>query len=283
LMLVLMQPSVVRTTVVDQKARDFMVVVDTSRSMRHDTTVRRASVKLHFKRRAGTFGTVVDDPNTLPYLARYELERESLLHFLEKRRAEDRVGLIFFNDEAYTMSAPTSNIEFVTNQLASMDDYVNYGTDIAKAVDSGLKLLDRYPNRHKRTMILLTDAEARDTTNVEKELSRLAGQNVSFYLLWITTDEKAMSDPVVASFMNFARSVGKVITIKDLNARNMDNALLDISRQEAYTYKETRHQRIELSFALLRFTLLLLLAWLLLVATVFHPSSSGATFEGRMT
>lgn len=281
LMAVLMEPSVVRSETVRQQARDFLVIVDTSRSMRHDTGVRRDSLKLNFKRRAGTFDTSVDNPDKLPYLARYELARESLLSFLERRHAQDRVGLLYFNDDAYTMSAPTSNIRFVMEQLASMDDYVNYGTDIATAMESGLNLLERYPRRNKRTVILLTDAEARYTREVEQQLSRLASKDISFYLLWITTDEADMSDKEISSFLNYAGTLGKVVTIKDLNTRNLENAMLDISKQEGYMYEEVKRKRIDLSFSLLDVARVLLLLWLLLMATLFHPVLAGNTFEGR--
>ncbi|NNE37379.1 MAG: hypothetical protein HKN08_03660, partial [Gammaproteobacteria bacterium] len=106
IVIVLMEPTVIRSVVVDQRARDFLVIFDTSRSMRHDTNVNREDLELRFERRAGTFSTAVDDPNSLPMLARYELARESLLSFLSQRKAQDRVGMIFFNDNAFTMSAP---------------------------------------------------------------------------------------------------------------------------------------------------------------------------------
>ena len=179
MVVVLMGPSVMRTSIVDQRARDFLVIFDTSRSMRHDTTVRREDLQLNFERRVGTFSTAVDDPESLPYLARYELARESLLSFLAQRIAQDRVGMIYFNDNAFTMSAPTANIDFVIEQLASMDEYVNWGTDMALAMETGLNLLDRYPQQNKKAVILLTDAEAAYTKDVEDQLTRLASMGAA--------------------------------------------------------------------------------------------------------
>jgi len=280
LLIVMMEPSLIRIDTVDQRARDFLVIVDTSRSMRHDTTVRREAYDLRFERRAGTFSTAVDDPSTLPYLARYELARESLLSFLAQRKAQDRVGMIYFNDNIFTMSAPTSNIDFVINQLASMDEYVNWGTDIATAMQSGLNLLARYPDKNKKAVILLTDAEAAYTKEVEQQLSRVAVEGVSFYLLWITTDETDMSNEEIAAFLNYAGSVGTVVTIENLDARNLENSLRDISRLEDYTYKEEKRQRIDLSQPLLQATRVLLLIWLFLVATFFHPSTDRKIFKG---
>jgi Mg-chelatase subunit ChlD len=280
LVAVLMQPSIVRVITVDQRARDFLVIVDTSRSMRHDTQVRREAYDLRYERRAGTFSTAVDDPGTLPYLARYELARESLLSFLSQRKAQDRVAMIYFNDNVFTMSAPTSNIDFVTNQLASMDDYVNWGTDIATAMQSGLDLLARYPDQNKKAIILLTDAEATYTREVEQQLARVASEGVSFYLLWITTDETNMSNDEVAAVLEYARTVGTVVTIENLDARNLENSLRDISTLEDYSYQEEKRQRIDLAQPLFEMTRWLLLVWLVLVATFFHPSMDRKVFEG---
>ena len=270
----LMEPSLVRTVTVDQRARDFLVVVDTSRSMRHDANVKRDSVELRYERRAGTFASNVDDPNKLPLLARYELARESLLSFLEQRKAQDRVGMIYFNDNVFTMSAPTANIDFVTEQLGSMDEYVNWGTDIALAMQSGLNLLERYPDQNKKAVILLTDAEAAYTKEVEEQLARVASMGISFYLLWITTDEKNMANEEITKFLDYARSVGTVITLENLDSRNLEDSLRDIGMLEDYSYKEEKRQRLDLSQPFLDAARYLLLIWLLLVATIFHPGTS---------
>ncbi len=274
LLVSLMAPSVVRTVTVDQRARDFLVIVDTSRSMRHDANVRRDSIELRYERRAGTFSSNVDDPNKLPLLARYELARESLLSFLAQRKAQDRVGMIYFNDNVFTMSAPTANIDFVTEQLGSMDEYVNWGTDIALAMQSGLNLLERYPDQNKKAVILLTDAEAAYTKEVEQQLARVGSMGISFYLLWITTDEKNMSNEEITKFLDYARSVGTVITLESLDSRNLEDSLRDIGMLEDYSYKEEKRQLLDLSQPFLDAARYLLLIWLLLVVTIFHPGTT---------
>ena len=271
LTLVLAEPSVVRVDASDRRARDFLIIVDTSRSMRHDTQVRRDEFNVKFERRVGAFAARVDDPRTIPYIARYELARESLLGFLEARRAEDRVGLIYFNDDAHSVAAMTSNISFVVQQLAAMDDYVNWGTNIAVALDTGLNLLSRYPDQNKRSVILLTDAETRFTEELEHQLARLANESLSFYLLWITTDENEDSDEAVSSFLNLARSVGTVFTIKSLDSDNLQRAFSDVGRMEGYNYQEIRRQAHELSPPIWNVVRLLFLLWLTLLATLFHP------------
>ena len=283
LTLVLAGPTLVRIEIVEQRARDFLIVVDTSRSMRHDTRVRRSEYDISFERRVGAFAARVDDPGTIPYIARYELARESLLGFLNDRRAEDRVGLIFFNDDAHAVSALTPNLSFVVEQLASMDDYVNWGTNIAVAMDTGLNLLDRYPDQNKRTVILLTDAETRFTAELEHQLARLASDSISFYMLWITADEDESSDDAITAFLDHAKSVGTVFTIKSLDSDSLQRAFSDIGRMEAYSYEEIRRQTHELSQPIWQAARLLFLLWLALMATLFHPPVRGQEFEVYMS
>ncbi|MGH8167810.1 MAG: hypothetical protein ACREQ1_11255, partial [Woeseiaceae bacterium] len=95
LTLALMNPSVVHKEEVEQRARDFVILVDTSRSMRHDTRVRRDATELHYERRTGAFLEAVDDPQAIPFVARFELARESLFRFLAMRNADDRVALLY--------------------------------------------------------------------------------------------------------------------------------------------------------------------------------------------
>lgn len=278
LVLVMMEPSVVWIERIEQRARDFVILVDTSRSMRHDTAAERSDFELNFRRRVGAFAESVDDPNTMPYLGRFELARESLFRFLTSRRTDDRVALIYFNDNSHPVSALTSNIGFVVQQLETMDDYVNWGTDIAAAMNSSLSLLERYPGANKRTVILMTDAETRYTRDLEQQLIRLANAGLSFYLLWITTDAEDLSTDDARDFLELAGSVGSVLTIKDPDPDNMQAALAEISRLEGYRYEELRHRTIDLGQPILRVTRIVLLLWLLAAATIFHPVTSRRAF-----
>ncbi len=278
LILVMMGPSVVLVERIEQRARDFVILVDTSRSMRHDTAADRREFELNFRRRVGAFAEAVDDPNAIPYVARFELARESLFHFLTGRRAGDRVALIYFNDESHPVSALTSNIGFVVQQLATMDDYVNWGTDIAAAMDSSLSLLERYPGANKRTLILITDAETRYTQDLEQQLARLANARLSFYLLWITADTEDLSTEGAHNFLELARLVGSVLTIKDPDPDNMQAALAEIGRLEGYRYEELRHRTIDLAQPILQVTRVVLLFWLLAAATLLHPALNRGIF-----
>ncbi len=275
---VMMGPSVVLVERVEQRARDFVILVDTSRSMRHDTSAQRREFELNFRRRVGAFAENVDDPDAIPYVARYELARESLFRFLTSRRAGDRVALIYFNDDSHPVSALTSNIGFVMQQLATMDDYVNWGTNIAAAMDSSLSLLERYPGDNKRALILITDAETRFTQDIEQQLARLANAGLAFYLLWITTDTEDLSTEDAHDFLELARSVGSVLTIKDPDPDNMRAALAEISRLEGYRYEELRHRTIDLAQPILQVTRVVLLLWLLAAATIFRPAMSRRIF-----
>ena len=278
--LVMAEPSVVQIKTLDQRARDFLIIVDTSRSMRHDTTVRRDSFETHFERKVGAFASLVEDPQAMPLVARYELARESLLNFLEDRGAEDRVGLIYFNDDAHPVSALTPNISFVTQQLASMDHYVNWGTDIAAAMESALNLLGRYEDQNKRAIILLTDAETRFTAELEQQLARVAKEGVSFYLLWITADAAQESNDAISSFLNRARAVGTVFAIADLSPDTLQEIFSDIGHMESYEYRETQRQSLDLTPMLWRTSRIAFLVWLMLMLTVFHPPASNHHLSG---
>ncbi|HKU17598.1 MAG TPA: vWA domain-containing protein [Steroidobacteraceae bacterium] len=272
LTLTMMSPAVNRIDKVDQRARDFLILVDTSRSMRHDTQVRRDGFALTFERRAGAFGEAVEDPAKMPYVGRYELARESLLRFLAQRRAADRVALVYFNDHAFPVSALTTNIDFVVQQLAGMDDYVNGGTDIAGALASSLDLLKRYPDENKRTLILLSDAETAFTKDLDAQLTRLGGShNLSFHMLWITTDADDQSNEQVADFLRVARSAGDVVTIQNPNSENLLDAFMNISRAESYSYTEVRREIVDLAAPAFDAARLAFFAWLVLVATIYHP------------
>lgn len=279
LILVMMGPSVVLIERIEQRARDFVILVDTSRSMRHDTAAERRDFDLNFRRTAGAFAENVDDPNAMQYISRFELARESLFRFLTSRRAADRVSLIYFNDDSHPVSALTSNLDFVVQQLATMDDYVNWGTNIATAMNSSLNLLERYPGANKRTLILITDAETRYTEDVEQQLTRLASAGLSFYLLWITADNEDLSTEDAQNFLDLARSVGSVLTIKKPDPENMQEALAEISRLEGYSYEELRHRTIELAPPILEVTRIVLLLWLLAAATIFHPAINRQSFR----
>ncbi len=281
LIIVMMGPTVVLIERIEQRARDFVILVDTSRSMRHDTAARRHEFQLNFRRRVGAFSENVDDPNAIPYVARFELARESLFRFLTSRRAGDRVALIYFNDDSHPVSALTSNIGFVMQQLATMDDYVNWGTNIAAAMDSSLSLLERYPGDKKRALILITDAETRYTQDIEQQLARLANAGLAFYLLWITTDTEDLSTEDAHDFLELARSVGSVLTIKDPDPDNMRAALAEISRLEGYRYEELRHRTIDLAQPILQVARVVLLLWLLAAATIFRPTMSRRMFGTR--
>jgi Mg-chelatase subunit ChlD len=278
LTLAMMAPSVVRVEAADRQARDFVILVDTSRSMRHDTEVRRSDYPLSFPRRVGAFSEAVDDPDRMPQVGRYELARESLLQFLRDRRVEDRVAVMYFNDDVHPVSALTGDMAFVTEQLAAMDDYVNYGTDIAAALKSSLDLLERYPDDNRRTIILLTDAETRFTDDLEQQIGRLADPSLSFYLLWITTDAAGESDAEVAAFLELARTVGNVVTIEKPDSENLANALRDVGRMEAYRYEETRRRLLDLTDPLLGIIRIVLPVWLLLIATAWHVRPAGRQF-----
>lgn len=280
LVLSLMDISTTRSIVVSKRARDFLVIVDTSRSMRENTSLLRENFKPTYPRRAGLYSGQVDDPTTIPEIARYELARESLLTFISSlNREEDRAELIYFNSQVYLMSGFTSNFDFLKKQLENMDPYVTYGTNIRWALEKGLDMLERYPSRNRQAVILLTDAEARSTEHLQAQLDRLEKLDLSYYLLWITSDVAEISDQA-REFLRISRSIGSVFTIADLAQGNLDEAMKEIGKLENYAYDEVRHERIDLSEYIYTVARWLMLLWILLVATLYHPANAVA-FSGR--
>lgn len=280
LVMSLMDISTTRSVVVNKNARDFLVVVDTSRSMRENTSLLRSQFKTTFPRRAGLYSGQVEDPSTIPEIARYELARESLLTFISAlNKDEDRAELIYFNSQVYLMSGFTSNFGFLKEQLDNMDPYVTYGTNIRWALEKGLDMLERYPSRNRQAVILLTDAEARNTEHLQTQLDRLEKLDVSFYLLWITSDVAEVSDQA-REFLRVSRTIGSVFTIADMAKGTLDEAMKEIGKLENYSYDEVRHERIDLSEYIYTIARWLMLFWILLIATLYHPASSVA-FSGK--
>jgi hypothetical protein len=252
LLLSLMELSATRLIEVDRRARDFLVVVDTSRSMRENTALLREQFPPTYERKANLYVGEAEDPAKIPNLARYEVARESLLHYLTSRSEVDRVGLIYFNSMIYLMSGFTSNFDFIEQQLAEMDGYVTFGTNMRWALEQALNLVERYPGRNRRAIILLTDAEARNTDYLQQQLDRLRRLDIAFYLLWITADT----------------ADGQ---FDDVSEGYLDEALDEIAELEDYAYREGSHKRVDLS----RYTLLaaqwLMLLWILLAGTLWLP------------
>jgi len=279
LTLALMDISIARSLEASKRARDYLVVVDTSRSMRENTALLRADNPMTYERKAGLYVGQVDNPERIPEIARYELARESLLQFLAARREEDRVGLIYFNSMVYLMSGFTSNFEFAEYQLAGMDPYVTYGTNIRWALEQGLNMIERYPSKNKRAVILLTDAEARNTDYLQQQLDRLRRLDVTFYLLWITTDEVEGVSALARDFLRAVRAIGTVYTIDDVEEGYLDDALEEIAGLEDYAYKEVRHERIDLSRYFFVAAQWLILLWILLLGTVYLPVKYLASVE----
>lgn len=271
LVLAMMGISVSREVSVENRARDFLVIVDTSRSMRENTSLLRAEHPPKYARSADLYAGRSDDPSRIPQLARYEIARESLLHYLEARKEGDRVGLIYFNSMVYLLSGFTSNLEFIEQQLAGMDPYVTYGTNIRWALEQGLDMIERYPGRNRRAVILLTDAEARNTQDVQQQLDRLRRLDVAFYLLWITTDAENGGTALATEFLRSARKLGSVYTIDDVGEGYLDAALEEIADLEDYANREVRHERVELSRYCLEAAEALILVWVLAIGTLYLP------------
>jgi hypothetical protein len=280
LLLSMMDLSATRLIEVERRARDFLVVVDTSRSMRENTALLRDQFPPTYERKANLYVGEAEDPATIPNLARYEVARESLLQYLGSRSEVDRVGLIYFNSMIYLMSGFTSNFEFIEQQLAEMDGYVTFGTNMRWALEQALDLVERYPGRNRRAIILLTDAEARNTDYLQQQLDRLRRLDIAFYLLWITADSADGQSPLATEFLRTVRMFGSVFTIDDVSEGYLDEALEEIAQLEDYAYREASHERVDLSALMLSIAQWLMLLWIVLAGTLWLPLT-GLTFAHK--
>ena len=271
LLLSLMNISATRLIELDRRARDFLVIVDTSRSMREDTALLRAQFPPTFARRADLYVGQSENPANIPNLGRYEVARESLLQFLASRSEVDRVGLIYFNSMVYLMSGFTSNFDFIEAQLEGMDSYVTFGTNLRWALEQALNLIERYPGQNRRAIILLTDAEARNTEFLQKQLDRLRRSDIAFYLLWITPNTEDGQSPLSTKFLSTVRLFGSVFTIDDVREGYLDEALEEIAELEDYAYREARHEQINISEIVLKVAQWLLLVWTVMLGTFWLP------------
>lgn len=271
LTLAMMDISISRRVTVDSRARDFLVIVDVSRSMRENTALLREDFPPKYERRAGLYAGHSDDPSKIPQLARYEIARESLLKYLFMRREDDRVGLIYFNSMVYVLSGFASNLDYIEQQLAGMDPYVTHGTNIRWALEHGLDMIERYPGNSRRAVILLTDAEARNTVGLQDQLKRMRRMNVAFYLLWITPGADDSGTRLATEFLLAAREAGSVYTIDDLGEGYLDDALAEIGELEDYAYEEVRLTRIDVSSYCVGLAKVFLPLWIFLIGTIYLP------------
>lgn len=267
----LMNISATRQVEVDRHARDFLVIVDTSRSMRENTALLRKEYPPVYPRKADLYVGQSDDPEKIPNLGRYEVARSSLLHFLSSRKDVDRIGLIYFNSMVYLMSGFTSNFDFVERQLAGMDAYVTFGTNMRWALEQALNLVERYPGRNRRAVILLTDAEARNTDDLQLQLARARKLDIAFYLLWIQPETGEAESLLATEFLRTVREFGSVFTIDEMGEGYLDEALGEIAQLEDYAYREARHERVDLSKWVFSVSLWLTLLWVLCQATFWLP------------
>ncbi|MBT8100176.1 MAG: hypothetical protein KJO82_10515, partial [Gammaproteobacteria bacterium] len=141
-------------------------------------------------------------------------------------------------------------------------------------------LIERYPGQNRRAIILLTDAEARNTDFLQQQLDRLRRLDIAFYLLWITPNAEEGQSLLATDFLQSVRSFGSVYTIDDIGAGFLDDAFAEIAELEDYAYREASHERVDLSQQMLRVAQWLLLLWILMMGTLWLPMR-GVALAGK--
>jgi hypothetical protein len=81
-------------------------------------------------------------------------------------------------------------------------------------------------------------------------------------------------------FLRMSRNLGSVFTIEDMAEGHLDEAMKEIGELENYAYEEMRHERIDISEYIFMVARWLMLFWILMIATIYHPSRA-VEFGGR--
>lgn len=288
LLVILSSPSIEISRTVERTAREFMILLDSSGSMQADTSVPREGAQLNYQRplqlglipvtgKKGDRGSSVN-PETVPYLARYEVARESIREFLNARRLGDRVGIIYFNSTPFIVSIITQNVAAIKEEMKWLDDYVALGTVLHRGLDMAINVLENSPSGLKQALILISDAEISNFNRIETELERLSELNISIHLLWLG-EEKGL-DAESQRFLDYVGSIGgNIVALKDLTSKTLDAAFANIDRLESYSYVETQQIQVDLSELLLNVTRWIVLLWVLLILTLYHPKSRVGKYE----
>lgn len=282
LIFVMTVPSVMVTRSVERNAREFMILLDSSGSMQAETSVIREGAELNYDRplKLGMIpvtgeraerGTGVD-PETVPYLARYEVARESIRRFLEGRRFGDRVGLVYFNNTPFVVSIVTQNVTAIREELKWLDDYVALGTLLHRGLEMAINILESSPSGLRQAMILISDAEVSNFERIKEQLERLDELNISLHLLWL--GEKQGLDAESEDFLAHVQGMGgNIVTLTDLTSETLDAAFEQIDRLESFAYTEDQTRQLDLTGPLLELVQWLVILWVLLALTIYHPNS----------
>lgn len=280
LLAVLTLPSIEITRTEERTAREFMILLDTSGSMQGDTRVPRTEAELNYDRplklglipvtgERGKRGAGVN-PESLPWLARYEVARESIRRFLDQRRFGDRVGVVYFNNTPFVVSIVTRNVAAIKDELKWLDDYVALGTLLHRGLDMATGILESSPSGLKQAMVLISDAEISNFSRIQPELDRLGKLGVSLHLLWLGDEEGLDAD--AQAFLDYVKSMnGNIISLTDLTNETLDAAFEQIDHLESYSYTETERIQMDLSEILLQIAQWSILFWVLLILTIYHP------------
>lgn len=280
LLLILTAPSIEVTREVERTAREFMILLDSSGSMQGETRVPRIDADLNYQRplqlgmipvtgERGERGAGVDAVS-VPYLARYEVARESIRRFLDERQFGDRVGIVYFNNTPFVVSIVTQNVAAIKEELKWLDDYVALGTLLYRGLEMATNILQSSPSGLKQAMILISDAEVSNFERIKEELNRLEEFNISLHLLWLGEQEGLDSES--QAFLAHVQGIGgNIVALTDLTNETLDAAFEQIDRLENYAYTETQRRQLDLSEVLLDIVTWMTLLWVLLVLTIYHP------------
>ncbi len=130
--------------------------------------------------------------NSKALLPRIDTAKSAIDEFIKKRPG-DRLGLVVFASEAFSVCPPTSDHEYLHNRLKNIDtNYLgqfNRSTNITAAISGGLARL-RKSKAKKKVMILVTDGSHSAQTNLTPRMAAEAASQSGAQIYTIGVGDK---------------------------------------------------------------------------------------------
>lgn len=122
-------------------------------------------------------------------MSRLSMLKQVVAEFLAKREG-DRVGIIVFGDDAYTLAPLTSDLNVLTQMLNNIDNGIaGEKTALGSAIALGVKRLAYRPS-NSRTLIVFSDGSNTTGTEPLVALERAKQENVRIYTVAVGREGK---------------------------------------------------------------------------------------------
>jgi len=192
---------------------------------------------------------------------RIKITTDAAKKFINDLRAEDRLALISFNDDAKLLSAFSSNKNHLIGALSKIE--VKGGTNYMSALNLSLSLFDKENaeeySKSKNVLIFLSDGLPQDSqSEILRQISIIKSRGIEVYTVWVGSKEdltSLMKD--MASYDSKTQTYGYFypenldklyLSFKKLYLKYKQKYQLDIIKDWAYYH--LKGQEIYFSFKL---------------------------------